>query len=325
MENTSAVSVIATVLNEAESIDRLVESLMRQTLTPVDVVIVDGGSTDGTWERLESAKTKYTNLIAIRDESCRLPISRGPISRGRNVAIAAAHSDIVACVDAGCSYAPEWLENLTASIRGGESEYALGGSCIDPIERTVWDIASAPFFGVKLSAEAKTKSCTARSMAFRKGLWERVGGFPEDFLFGEDTVFDLKARAVARPTFVTSAKAFYRPRHTFMSALRLMARYALSDGIAGVRRARLMRNLVRCIVQVAALEGLKFSVIPFLCVLAFELYTAFRLDWRDLRGVPAVAFPARFFFSLLVPWVVTWNQIKGMIRKANEPDRQNIG
>jgi glycosyltransferase involved in cell wall biosynthesis len=325
MEKTYPVSVIATVLNEAEDIDRLIASLMRQAFAPAEVIIVDGGSTDGTWERLEEAKVRYSNLIAIRDESCRLPHTRGPISRGRNVAIAASHFDVIACVDAGCTYAPEWLENLTAAIRRGESEYALGGSCIDPSVHTVWDVASAPFFGVKLSAEAKTKSCTARSMAFRKDLWQRVGGFPEDFLFGEDTVFDLKARALTAPTFVTRAKAFYRPQHTLMSALRLMARYALNDGIAGVRPARLLRNLARCVVQVAALEALKYSVIPFLCVLAFELYTAFRLDWRDLRGAPAVVFSARFFFSLLVPWVVAWNQIKGMITKANQPNRQNLG
>jgi glycosyltransferase involved in cell wall biosynthesis len=324
MDNTSAVSVIATVLNEAEDIDRLVESVMRQTLPPAEVIIVDGGSTDGTWERLQAAKAKNAHLVAIRDETCRLPYSQGPISRGRNVAIAASTSEIVACVDAGCSYAPDWLENLTGSIRGGQSVYALGGSCIDPDERTIWDIASAPFFGVKLSADAKTKSCTARSMAFRKELWRQVGGFPEEFLFGEDTVFDLKARAITTPTFVTSAKAFYRPEHTLMSAVRLMARYALSDGIAGVRPVRLARNLARCVAQVAALVLLKYTAIPLLCVLAFELYSAFRLDWRDLRGVPAAALPARVLFSLMVPWVVAWNQIKGMITKANTANRQNL-
>src|SRR5436190_2121729 len=84
------------------------------------------------------------------------------------------------------------IDRLTASIRSGASEYALGGSCIAPAQRTIWDIASAPFFGVKLSANAKTKSCTARSMAFQKTLWQRVGGFPEHLLLGEDTVFDLR-------------------------------------------------------------------------------------------------------------------------------------
>jgi len=108
----AAVSVTATVLNEFEDIDRLVTSLAQQTLVPAEIVIVDGGSTDGTWERLQAAQSKYPNLVPIRDESCSLQRSPGPIARGRNVAISAATSDVVACADAGCSYDPNWLERL---------------------------------------------------------------------------------------------------------------------------------------------------------------------------------------------------------------------
>jgi len=323
-ESKPAVSVVSTVLNEAEDIDRLIASLMAQTLAPAEVIIVDGGSTDGTWERLQAAKAQHANLIAIRDESCRLPHSPGPIARGRNVAIAAASSGVVACVDAGCTYDRDWLENLTASIRNGEAEYAVGGSCLDPGQRTVWDIAAAPFLGVKLRADAKTKSCTARSMAFRKELWQRVGGFPEDLFFGEDTVFDLKMRALVSPAFVERAKAFYQPRHTFLSALRRLASYSVSDGVAGVRRARLLRNLARCVVEIVSIVVLPRTVIPLLCVLALEIYFAFRLDWRDLHSAPLRAFPARLLFSLLVPWVVAWNHIMGMVTKKNPPNRQNV-
>jgi glycosyltransferase involved in cell wall biosynthesis len=53
-----AVSVVSTVLNESAAIDALVESLMRQTLAPAEVIIVDGGSTDGTWERLQALPVK---------------------------------------------------------------------------------------------------------------------------------------------------------------------------------------------------------------------------------------------------------------------------
>jgi glycosyltransferase involved in cell wall biosynthesis len=325
MESMSSVSVVATVLNEAGDIDRMVTSLMQQTLAPAEVIIVDGGSSDGTWERLQAARTKYPHLIPIRDESCRLPNSPGPISRGRNVAIAAASSDVVACVDAGCSYPLDWLERLTASIRSGQSEYALGGSCLDPEARTAWDIASAAFLGVKLGADAKTKSCTARSMAFRKELWQRVGGFPEDILLGEDTVFDFKVRALVTPAFAERAKALYRPRHTLRSALGQVARYALSDGIAGVRPARLLRNLSRCVLEIIAVALLGYTVIPLLCVLALEVYYAFRLDWRDLRGASAQALAGRMLFSLLVPWVVAWNQIKGTITKTHRPNPQNLG
>jgi glycosyltransferase involved in cell wall biosynthesis len=239
------VSIIATELNEIGDIARVVQSLLAQEPPAAEVIIVDGGSTDGTWEWLATAAARDSRLIAIRDETCSLKHSRGPVSRGRNVAIAAAKSSIVACADAGCTYAPDWLRNLTARIAAGQAEYALGGACLDPAGHTVWDVASAPFFSVRLSPLEPTKSCTARSMAFTKDLWQRIGGFPEHVLVGEDTLFDLEARRQTQPAFVFNAKALYRPLNTFRSACRQMKRYAISDGQAGVRWARLFRNSVR--------------------------------------------------------------------------------
>ncbi len=324
-----AVSVACTVLNERDDIDSLVESLMGQTLAPAEVIIVDGGSTDGTWERLEAARLKYPSLVPIRDESCSLKSCPGPIAHGRNVGIAAASSDVVACADAGCTYDPEWLVNLTAPIFAGDAEYSVGGSYIDATNSTVWDVASAPFFGVKLNPDAPTKSCTARSMAFRKELWRRVGGFSETVFLGEDTVFDSKVRQLVAPAFAERAKAAYQPRHTFRSALRQMVSYSVTDGVLGGRSARLWRNVARCLVEILAALALVYSPIPLLCVLALEIYFAFRLDWNDLRKAGLKTslrtLPARLAFSLVVPWVVAWYQTLGSITKKNRPNRQNFG
>lgn len=336
-----AVSVAATVLNERDDIDSLVDTLTHQTLAPAEVIIVDGGSTDGTWERLGAARAKYPNLVPIRDPSCNLQNCPGPIARGRNVGIAAASSEVVACVDAGCTYHPEWLARLTAPIIGnsadlpseGQSsegqpnrhfEYSVGGSYIDPKNSTIWDVASAPFFGIKLNREAATKSCTGRSMAFRKELWQRVGGFPETVFLGEDTAFDAKVRKLVTPAFPVGAKALYQPRHTFRSAVRQMISYSLTDGVLGGRSARLWRNIARCLVEVLAVVALVYSPIPLLCVLALEIYFAFRLDWADVRKTSFQALAARVAFSLLVPWIVAWYQVRGSITKTNRPNRQNF-
>jgi glycosyltransferase involved in cell wall biosynthesis len=315
--------VTATVLNEAEDIDALVSTLAGQTLR-AEVIVVDGGSADGTWERLQEARKKYPNLIAIRDESCNLKASPGPIARGRNVGIAAARSDVVACADAGCIYDPEWLERLTAPIRSGAAEYVLGGSCLDPQDQTIWDLASAPFFGMKQRADGTTKSCTARSMAFRKELWQRVGGFPETSFLGEDTSFDLLVRKSATPVYAERAQAIYRPRHTLKSALSMMARYGIADGVLGTRRARLLRNLLRCAAEVAAILVLPRTAIPLVCVLLVEVYFAFRLDWATFRKHASLrAVAARLIYSLAVPWVAAWNQAVGELTKTNQPNRQN--
>lgn len=320
-----AVSVIATVLNETENVPGLVESLLRQMPPAAEIVIVDGGSTDGTWERLCVAAEKHPSLRPIRDESCSLRFTPGPISKGRNVAIGATTSEFIACADAGCTYAPDWLAELTGPLQRGEAEYALGGSCLDLRDATVWDVASAPFFGVKMSTDAPTKSCTARSMAFTKDLWRKLGGFPETVFYGEDTLFDLRARATAAPAFPRRAKAMYRPRNTFLSACRQMARYAVSDGILGVRRSRLTRNAARCGVELAGLLALKWTWIPLAIVGVLVLHLAFAQDWLFLRTANPKVLAARIVFALAVPWIVTVNHIRGMVTKKGLVNAQNVG
>lgn len=320
----AAVSVTSTVLNEVDDIDGLISTLAGQSPPPREVIIVDGGSTDGTWERLVAARAKYPNLVAIRDESCNLKASAGPIARGRNVGIAAATSEIVACADAGCIYDRGWLARLTAPIASGSAEYALGGSRIDPQDQTIWDVAAAPFFGMRERADGTTRSCTGRSMAFRKELWQRVGGFSETSFLGEDTKFDLAVRKLVTPAYAERAQAIYRPRHTLKSALSMMARYGVADGVLGTRRARLVRNTLRCLAEIAAIAIVTRTVIPLIAVLLLEIYFAFRLDWSTFRKHATLRqMSARLLYSLAVPWVAAWNQAMGEFTKTNQPNRQN--
>lgn len=321
------VSIVATVLNEAQDIGRVVPTLLEQDPPAAEVIVVDGGSSDGTWEWLAAAQAATeraaTRLVAIRDETCSLKHSPGPVSRGRNVAIAAAKSQIIACADAGCTYAPDWLANLTRPLVAGQARYALGGSCLDPAGHTVWDVASAPFFSIKLAPNEPTKSCTARSMAFTTELWREIGGFPEHVLVGEDTLFDLEARSRTRPYFAPNAKALYRPQNSFRSATHQMARYAISDGQAGVRWSRMFRNAARCLAEIVVLALLPVTWIPFLAIFALELWYAFRRDWRFLPRFGLRAILARFAFSVAVPWVVAVNHIRGRFSTERLTNKQN--
>lgn len=316
------VSVISTLLNEKPDLPRLLDSLLQQSPRAAEIIIVDGGSTDGSWEWLSDAARDHPSLRVIRDETCSLKFTPGPVSKGRNVAIKAASSELIACVDAGCTYAPDWLARLTEPLAKGEAEYALGGSCLSLPDATLWDFASAPFLGVKLDPDATNKSCTARSMAFTKDLWRRIGGFPETVLLSEDTLFDLEARRLSKPAF-PKARAIYHPRNDFFSACRQMSRYATGDGILGVRPTRLFRNAARCVVQFAALTATKWTWVPLELILLLEIYFAFRLDWLFRWTWRLDVLGARLFFSLLVPWIVTFNQILGALTKRNPTNAQN--
>lgn len=325
------VSIVLTELNEAAEIARAVETLLAQQPPAAELIIVDGGSTDGTWEWLEAraarAETERsaTRLIVLRDETCSLKFSDGPVSRGRNVAIEAATSRLIATADAGCTYAPQWLANLTAPLEAASADYTLGGSMLDPATATAWDVASAPYFSVRLSPDAPTKSCTARSMAFTRELWLRAGRFPEQVLVGEDTLFDFAARRAGRVAFVSNAKAIYRPGNSFRMACRQMARYAMSDGMARVRGTRLVRNAARCVLELAALASLRWSLVPLVVIAAIEGWYAYGKDWNELRRFGRRAILARFAYSAAVPWIVAANQMAGLVRKQRQTNWQNAG
>jgi glycosyltransferase involved in cell wall biosynthesis len=317
------ISIIATVLNEQQAIDRLVRSLLLQSTQPLEIVIVDGGSTDGTWEKLQAHAKASALVRAIRDESCNLKNSPGPIARGRNVAIAAARGAVIACCDAGCSYGPEWLARLVAPIARGEA-YVLGGSYIDASNATVWDIAAAPLMGIALSPEGIRKSCTARSMAFTKELWKRAGGFPEDTLLGEDTIFDLRMQKLTAAAHADSAMALYAPRFTYATAVNTLARYSAADGALGVRKSRLTRMALRCLLMIVAVILLPWSSRLFAVILVVELVIAGERDRSVLRPGGFRALLPRIFFSMSAPWVTTYNYLRGAFTKANLPNEQNL-
>jgi hypothetical protein len=79
------------------------------------------------------------------------------------------------------------------------------------------------------------------------------------------------------------------------------------------------------VAEILALIVLPRTALPLLCVIVLEVYFAFRLDWRGLRGKASLRhLGARMLFSLIVPWVVAWNQIVGEATKTNQLNRQNV-
>jgi len=63
------VSVICTVLNEGESIRRLMDSLVAQSRQPDEIVIVDGGSRDNTVAVIQ----EYSDRLPLRGDVAALP------------------------------------------------------------------------------------------------------------------------------------------------------------------------------------------------------------------------------------------------------------
>ena len=244
---TVSVSVIATVLNEARSIVRLVESLAAQSRPPDEVVIVDGGSSDGTLDALYAHAARGPLPLRV------LSRPGSNISEGRNAAIEAAAGEIIASTDAGVRLSTGWLAALVAPFADPEVQVVSG--FFVPDGRSAFEIAmGATVLPALPEIVPATFLPSSRSVAFRKAAWQEVGGYPAWLDYCEDLVFDLKLREQCGPfAFVPQALVHFRPRSSLRAFFRQYYRYARGDGKADLWRKR---HAIRYATYLIALPGL---------------------------------------------------------------------
>ncbi len=182
-------SLVSTVLNDIDGVREMLADLCAQTRLPDEFVVVDGGSKDGTFELLQSEAARLPfKLRALQEKGCN-------VSRGRNLAIAAAENKVILTTDFGCRLDTGWVEGLMRPFEADPAVEIVTGSwrirpedVHTPAQWAEWALA-----GGRMEMVA-TPTCLAstRSLAFRKHVWEDFGHYPEDLsLAGDDAIFSL--------------------------------------------------------------------------------------------------------------------------------------
>lgn len=89
-----SISVVTAVFNRAETVAETMESVGAQTRAPLEHIIQDGGSTDGTLEVIARHATPATRLVSEPDGGIYDAINRG-VARASGEVIGLMHSDDV--------------------------------------------------------------------------------------------------------------------------------------------------------------------------------------------------------------------------------------
>jgi succinoglycan biosynthesis protein ExoO len=101
------VSVVMAAFNAAATIERAIESAVRQTAPPLEIIVVDDASTDTTRAIVRRLAERWPSVKLIE-----LPQNKGP-STARNVGIDSAKGDWIAITDADDAWKTCRLETLT--------------------------------------------------------------------------------------------------------------------------------------------------------------------------------------------------------------------
>jgi glycosyltransferase involved in cell wall biosynthesis len=290
------VSVVIPVLNEEKHIEECLDAVAAQTYPEiVEVLVVDGGSTDET----RALVAGRGGLVRLLDNPRRIQAA------ALNIALGHARGAVIVRVDGHCTIAPDYVERCVEALQATGA--AMVGGAMRPVgegwlTRGIGAAMSSPLGAGPARFHVGGPSGWVDTVylgAYHTELAREAGGYREDVGVNEDAEFAIRMRRKGGIWFDDSIRSTYTPRSSLRGVARQFYRYGRSRA-ATVRHhpeATSPRQLVAPVLVLALLSPWRRTVaVAYACVL---LVAAAR-DLRDnAKASPALvlALPA-----MHLPW-----------------------
>jgi glycosyltransferase involved in cell wall biosynthesis len=211
------VSIVAPMYNEAEHIEHVVADIAAQDFDgEVEFLVADGGSTDGSVERLRAAAERLGVDVRVIENPHRW------VSHGLNACIRAATGELVIRIDCHSRYPRNYVRACAqaAAETGADN---VGGvitpAGTTPTQRAVACAMESPFGGIGWTRHADAERVEVDTVpfgAFRRETFGRVGLFDESLVRNQDDEFNFRLRrAGGRIVRDPSIRLEYLPRRTY--------------------------------------------------------------------------------------------------------------
>ena len=213
MEQRPLISVIVPVWNGEKYLTGCVESVLRQSVRDMEIILVDDGSTDGTWGLIERFAREDGRVKGIRQEN-------GGVSEARNAGIRESRGQYIRFVDADDILPPDSMRLLVEKAQEHDCDLVLAaytevlgrrryhrdlGKCGDVIDNEAFlarleRLSNSFYYGVLWNKLFRGDLIREKEIRFVSGLnW------------GEDFAFVMRYLAHAeRIGYLTEAVYDYR-------------------------------------------------------------------------------------------------------------------
>lgn len=212
----SLVSVVIPSFNHAAYIEKAVDSVLRQSVADLELIVVDDGSTDRSLDYLHSIRDPRLRLVAQANAGAHAAINRG---------LDMARGDFLAILNSDDVFHPRRLEQCVAALRDGVDLISTWIEIIDEKGKVLgvkegwrnmlpWPIdmphdppAEADAFALHLLASNFVS--TTSNVVFTRRLYEAVGGM-RNLRFAHDWDFLLRCARQFRCALLPEPLLQYR-------------------------------------------------------------------------------------------------------------------
>lgn len=206
------VSVVMSVYNDAQRVKTSVDSILNQTFTDFEFIIINDGSTDETGTILDRLASQDSRIKVIHQENTGLTQA---LIRGCNQA----QGEFIARQDADDYSYPQRLELQLAKIQSSpqigmvscSTQYI--GPQGEPL--TIIQRSESPEIATQELLHARQGPAAHGSVLFRKSVYNAVGGYRPDFYFAQDS--DLWLRIAEKAQFASLSQILYLHRREINS------------------------------------------------------------------------------------------------------------
>jgi glycosyltransferase involved in cell wall biosynthesis len=216
------ISIVVPSYNHRSLVAEALDSIAAQRWQPLELVVVDDASTDGTTEEIARVLGKDPFLQRFE----RVEFQRNPVNRGAhqsiNLGVEASRGEWIGILNSDDRYAPGRLEEVMDAARSSRTQLVFSGvRMIDPVgmEVTTSDPFAAGLHRLQMAISghpttgfALLKNNVAISTGnifFRRTLFDRLGGFRR-FRYCHDWDFALRALLITEPVYVPGMLYDYR-------------------------------------------------------------------------------------------------------------------
>ncbi|MFZ4679707.1 MAG: glycosyltransferase family 2 protein [Flavobacterium sp.] len=177
-------SIVIPVYNKEKFVAKTIESVLSQTFTDYEIIIVNDGSTDQSEAKISTFRDNRIKYYSKKNEG---------VALARNFGIQKATADYICFLDADDYWYPNFLETMQRySLELSEQKVFAAAIEIETKSKSIparYSIESTSDFKIVNFFNASQKECVlwTSSVCIHKSVFEKVGDFDTKIKHGEDT------------------------------------------------------------------------------------------------------------------------------------------